>query len=347
METGYYCKFCKFFAENKTLLKRHLATKKHATNIDGKVCCDFNTLRYKCTKCSTVCGCVSSMNRHKKTCVNKAVRTVENTDADAKFTDMFVESMFKIKDVEKGKEMMKYYMRKEMDNKNRELELTTKVKDRELELTAKINNIYENENKFHKSVVASAGQIVKKTVNMLTYAVENFKETPKLEMLDSNTARKLLEYEANDGKKGNVQIAEYIAKMSEAKILPKHLGNTLTAHYKKDVFNQQSIWTTDTNRIKFIVKTADGWIKDSNNELIGKIMVTPLLKEVSKVMDEYCADKLKHLDKMTKKEESRFAEVSEQRITIKEEILNDRLQKGIIKMIAPCFVLQKRAIKEN
>jgi hypothetical protein len=99
--------------------------------------------------------------------------------------------------------------------------------------------------------------------------------------------------------------------MVEAKILPKHLGNTLVAHYKKDTLKQQSLWTTDSNRIKFIVRTADGWIKDNNNELIDKIMITPLLKEVSKVIDEYCIERLKHIDKMTKNEEDRYVEVSE------------------------------------
>jgi hypothetical protein len=284
-------------------------------------------------KCGDVYSCISSINKHQKKCINTTNSVIENNDKDTEFTDMIMESILKIKDIEKGKEMMKCFVKKEANIQS---------KNKELELTAKINNIYENENKFHKSVVESAGQIVNKTVNMLTYAVQNFKDTPKLEMLDSVTARKLLKHEANDGKNGDTQIAEYIAKISEAKILPKHLGNTLVAHYKKDTLKHQSLWTTDVNRIKFIVRTADGWIKDNNNELIDKIMITPLLKEVSKVMDEYCIERIKHLDKMTKIEEDRYVEVSEQRINIKGEILNDKLNKAVMKFIAPCFVLQKR-----
>ena len=332
MNTGYQCGPCKFFGKTITLIKRHITTKKHLDlTADGDIE-NYNTIKYMCKICSTICCSKSNINRHIKHC--------EKSCGTTDFTDVIVDSILKIKDNNKRKQAIKTFIEKE--NKLKDVENSLIVKNKELELTTKINNIYENENKFHKSVVENAGKIVNKTVNMLTYAVENFKETPKLEMLDSNTARKLLEYEANDGKKGNVLVAEYIAKMSGAKILPKHLGNILIAHYKKDVLNHQSIWTTDANRIKFIVRTADGWIKDGNNQIISKIMVTPLLKEVSKIMDEYCAEKLKHLDTMTKKEESRFAEVSEQRITIKEEILNERLGKGVIKIIAPCFVLHKQ-----
>jgi hypothetical protein len=181
---------------------------------------------------------------------------------------------------------------------------------------------------------------------MLTYAAQNLKESPKLEMLDSKTARNLLKYESDNGclKKDleNDKIAEYIAKMSEAKILPKHLGNTLVGHYKHDDPNRQSLWTTDVNRVKFITRTNDGWIKDANGDIINKNIITPLLKEVAIIMDEYCNTRSSHIDKMSGIEEAKFVEVSEQRLNIKSDIITKRLNKSIIKHIAPYFIMQKQ-----
>lgn len=334
MDIGYQCKSCEFFGKTLTLMKRHLMTKKHSELSTDTKLENYKTIKYKCKLCHSVCCTKFNIKRH----IEKCDRSEDKSDD--KLIKIMVESISNIKDKKKMKEAIHLYIKREKklitENKNREIELIKKNKNREFELATKINNIYENENNFHKSVVKSAGQMVNKTVNMMTYAAQNFKDTPKLEIMDSVTARKLLSFE------GNVQVAEYIAKMSEAKILSKCLGNVLTTHYKKDITCQQSLWATDANRIKFIVRTSDGWIKDNNNELISRIMITPLLKEVSKIMDEYCMEQMKYIDDMTKLELDKYAEVSSQRISIKEKILNTKLCKSIIKFIAPYFLLRGR-----
>jgi hypothetical protein len=94
--------------------------------------------------------------------------------------------------------------------------------------------------------------------------------------------------------------------------------------------------------MKFITRTNDGWLKDANGDIINRNMIIPLLKEVSKIMDEYCSEKIKRIDKMSGIEEAKYVEVSEQRINIKSDIITKRLNKSIIKHIAPYFIMQKQ-----
>jgi hypothetical protein len=356
IKINYYCKYCNFGGDLLSQIKQHLSTKKHKRLSDNDICiANYNKTAYKCENCEKIYNDKSNLHRHikathKKICAD--MNTSNNSNVDSTYE--MIEMAMNTDDKEVKTNMMKL-IKMVLDEKNKlietttkmkdkELELTSKIKDKELELTSKIKDIYENENEYHKTIANNAGQIVNKTMNMLTYAVQNFKETPKLETLDSTTARKLLKHEVNGGKNIKVnddQVAEYIAKISEAKILPKHLGNTLVSHYKKDDPNRQSIWTTDVNRIKFIAKTTDGWIKDNNCDMINKAIITPLLKEVTKVMDEYCNDRMENINKMSGREEAKYVEVSEQRVNIKSDMISEKLNKAILKHISPCFLMQK------
>jgi hypothetical protein len=349
MEIGYYCKHCNFYTKNISIMKRHLTQKKHVRTTTDVLIDNYNKSAYRCTTCEKIYSSVSNVNKHIKICHFEEKKIVKNKRNDDELHKWIVDSVSNIKDTVQRNKLFNLLLEREVMSKikDKELEYTSKLKDKDLECASKINNIYENENKFHKKVVENAGQIVNKTINMLTYATQNFKETPKLETLDSTTARKLLKHEVNGGKNVKVnddQVAEYIAKISEAKILPKHLGNTLVSHYKKDDPDRQSIWTTDVNRIKFIAKTTDGWIKDNNCDIINKAIITPLLKEVTKVMDEYCNDRMNSITKMTGREEAKYVEVSEQRVNIKSDMITEKLNKAILKHISPCFLMQKQLV---
>jgi hypothetical protein len=349
MESGYYCEYCNFYGKTIYLLKQHLEAKKHKSLSGNNICINnYNKIIYRCSQCNKMSNNKSNMFRHAKKCTKNDVNRDITSDCidENDSTYNVIKLAMTINDEDTKMKIIKMFLDEKAKSQARELDDTAKLKSKELELTSKMKDIYENENEFHKKVAVNAGQIVNKTMNMLTYAVQNLKETPKLEMLDSKTARNLLKYESENGclKKDldNDKIAEYIAKMSEAKILPKHLGNTLVSYYKRDDPNHQSLWTTDVNRMKFITRTNDGWLKDANGDIINRNMIIPLLKEVSKIMDEYCSEKIKRIDKMSGIEEAKYVEVSEQRINIKSDIITKRLNKSIIKHIAPYFIMQKQ-----
>jgi hypothetical protein len=336
MNIGYYCKHCDFYGKTKFFINQHLTTKKHILLSNNDTCFDnYNKLVYNCNICNKIYSSKSNINKHINNAHKMPECKPEKKNTTDKFKDVIIDMALKTEDKKMGRQMVEIYIDSQLQKKDLEIEFTTKIKD-----------IYENENEFHKKVAVNAGEMVNKTMNMFTYAMKNFKETPKLEMLDSNIAKKLLKYESTSEKiqkeLNDDEIAEYIARISEAKILPKHLGKTLVSYYKKEDPNRQSLWTTDINRMKFITKSDDGWLKDNNGDIINRNIIIPLLKEVVKVMDKYCNDRMKHIDKMTHNEEAKYVEVSEQRINIKSNIINEKLNKAIIKQIAPYLIMQKQ-----
>ena len=347
MEINFYCKYCKFIGKSLFLIKQHVQTKNHIVLSKNNVVIKNYTKKfYKCFECDTVSDDRSNIKKHMKNIhrntgytPTKSVETTKTTDIECKSSVDDIINVIKLTSTMTDEDVKLRMIRMFLDEKD-------KFKNKELELTSKMKDIYENENEFHKNVAVNAGQIVNKTMNVLTFAVQNLKDTPKLKILDSVTARKLLKHETDAGclkrNLNNDQTAEYIAKLSEAKILHNHLGNTLVSHYKQEDSNHQSLWTTDVNRIKFITRTDDGWIKDANGDIINRTMINPLLQEVGKILDEYCTSKLPLLDKMTGLEEARYVEVVEQRINIKSDILTRKMNKSIIKYIAPYFIMKKQ-----
>ncbi len=328
MESVCYCKYCKFYTKSVYNMKQHVLTKKHKSFTENTT----YENAYICTICEKIYGTKFNASKHIKLKHENIKNTIAQTHSKMEVDNEPTH--------EPTYEMIKIAM--QIDDEKSKMKMIKMILDEK----NKISNIYENENEFHKKIAVNAGQIVNKTMNMLTFAMQNFKETPQLEMLDSKTARKLLKHEVDNGKNkhmiNNDKIAEYIAKISEAKILPKHLGNTLVSHYKKDDPNHQSVWATDVSRMKFITKTNNGWIKDNNSDIINKSMIVPLLKEVTGVMDEYCKEKSGCIDKMSALEESRYIEVVSQTLNIKSDIRSERLNKAIVKHIAPYFLMQKQ-----
>jgi hypothetical protein len=330
-------------------MKQHLSARKHLLLSDDDTDINhYNKKVYRCKECAKIYTDKSNFNRHIKVTHAKKQQAEVDVMCDNSggiyndSTFEMIQHINKIEDIDTRTKMLDT-MKMIWNDKNKMavLEKENIVKNKELEFTAKMKDIYENENEYHKNVANNAGQIVNKTMNMLTYAMQNLKKTPELELLDSKTARNLLKYDAK-GEKNSYQIAEYIAKISEAKILPKHLGNTLVFHYKKDDPQRQSLWTTDVSRMKFITKTNNGWMKDSNGDIINKNMINPLLKEVVGVMDEYCKERSSNIDKMSALEESRYVEVVTQVLNIKSDVKSEKINKAIIKHITPYFLMHKQ-----
>jgi hypothetical protein len=220
-------------------------------------------------------------------------------------------------------------------------ELDNETKRREDE----IKQIYKDENEYHKKLANNAGEIVNKTISAFTCAVNNYKDAPKLKYLDSKTANRLLCQEKTKGKivkLDNDRTAEYMAKLSEQKILPKHLSNTLVEQYKSCNPKEQSLWTTDASRMKMIVKMNDNWIRDSNGKIVNEHMIIPLLNEMIKIIDKYNTSKGVNIDEMTPEQEMKYAEVAMRILDIKSDVSSERINKEILKCLMPEFIMKRK-----
>ena len=350
MNIVYWCEYCDFDTKTKGCMKRHILTKRHVKLSNN---CNSNYMKehYKCTKCGRISNTKSNANKHIK--VIHSIEKNNDSDADDDNVDMdLAEMMSKLPNKNDSVKLLKLYIKKrERDIKHRENNAIKRENDAmkwEREIRAKddeIKRIYKDEVDYHKKLTNNAGNIVNKTISAFTRAVTDYKDAPKLKLLDSKTANKLLCQENINGKPvklDNNKTAEYIAKLSEQKILPKHLSNTLIEHYKMDDPNEQSVWTTDASRMKMIVKMDDNWIRDGNGKIINEHMIVPLINEMVRIIDQYNTSNGMNIGKMTRAQELKYAEVAMRILDIKMDVSSERINKEILKCIMPGFIMERK-----
>ena len=90
------------------------------------------------------------------------------------------------------------------------------------------------ETKYYKQMLREAGGLVKKSVNSLTYAMDNYNTAPALETITI----KQIEY-FNDTEK---KIVEDLLSAYKHKTVGKYLGNFIIKIHKKADPKTQSIW---------------------------------------------------------------------------------------------------------
>jgi hypothetical protein len=346
----YFCVYCDFADNNLYNLKCHLATKKHIniSNNDTQIK-NYTKTVYKCIECHKIYKNKSGFYKHAKLKHNVSekqpikISTTDKKLINEKNDNDGIGNLAYDIAINLGKDKLIDYL-KQIDqlkeSKNEEIKDIYKIKDEE------IKNIYKTENDFHKKVVETSGQLIGRSMNMLNYAMQHFKETPKLISLDKTSARELLKYESRDGqitrKIENDKLPERIAKLNEMALLPKHIGNNIVAHYKKDDQTQQSLWVTDASRAKFIVRDNE-WKKDDKGIKINKDIIVPILDEVVTVMNEYRKDHHNKIGHMTPEEEGKYVDIMTQSHNIQSDVNKGKTSKEIIKYIIPYFSMNRKS----
>jgi hypothetical protein len=185
-----------------------------------------------------------------------------------------------------------------------------------------------------------ATKSAKKSMNMMSHAMKHFANAPPMKLLESKQALKLLTYD----NKSKHSIEERMILHYDGNTLDSFLGDALIREYKMKNPENQSVWTTDTSRLCFIVKQLiagddDRWISDKSGIAITRLIISPLLKQVMEMLRE-------HINRYSKEataddfDMSRDKEVSSILLSSNEIIgiiLKKELHKAVLKYIAPYF----------
>jgi hypothetical protein len=129
--------------------------------------------------------------------------------------------------------------------------------------------------------------------------------------------------------------------------LHKYLGNFIIAHYKKDNPAEQSIWSSDTSRLTYIISELlsnkkSVWNHDYKGTKVKEYILKPFLEYIRDYISDYFANievkKNKYDDIMKIERECKYRlNVA----NIAELIDNNSLIDEIIRYIAPYFCIDK------
>ena len=136
---------------------------------------------------------------------------------------------------------------------------------------------FQEENKYHKRLLNEVGGLVKKSVSALTYVAHNYGSAPTIEMLDVD--------DMEDLEENNKKLVEDVISAHRHKTLDKYLGDSIIKLYKKEKPEDQSIWSTDTSRLTYLIKElmvnkSSNWVIDKKETKTREYLIDPLLEHI-------------------------------------------------------------------
>jgi len=314
----FTCETCNYSTDTKFCYQKHLTTKKHQENENKEKISTFEHTSqipstvfktsnkiHKCIYCAEIFSNSSSLTRHKKICPEK-----DNNE-------------------------MKY--KHEIELLNAQVQKFSSLYEQEKQSKQNL----EKDNKYLKTLVNSAGLIIKTSVSTLNYITTNYKDAPILKALNDYSA---IEYEENNDE---FNLMDTLILHHDNGTLDRYIGDFIIKTYKKEDPTQQSIWNSDSARLTYVIREIINknpeWKTDKKGVSTKKYIIDPLLKYINKIVGEYICDnadlspysceprwKLKiQIDKLNSAAKIRY------------NINNKFLVADVLKYIAPHFYLNK------
>lgn len=246
-----------------------------------------------------------------------------------------------------------------LKEKLKSLENEKKCIEKQLEST---KEQYENhietlksENKFQKQLINSAGGMIQKSMNTMSYLLMNYNNAPKLTHLnDYSIMSKNIDY-----------LIKELIHYKKKNILDKYIGDFIVKQYKKDEPELQSMWSSDTERLNYFIRefinnksSVDEedvqnnkkindksnklqWIVDKKGVKMTKYIINPLLNYICDINTKYLLQKTKENEVVDLEKSKNNLEYMQIIASINSEIKNQILSKNINKYIAPQFYFDK------
>ena len=336
----YLCETCNYETLTKKCFDAHINSKKHLQKVhhvqtapkssqllikknnEGNQDINF---KLECGFCHAHFRKIYNLKRHEKTCINKInlEENIKNAYAD------------KVR-------IYKQEINKLEDKINHLEELSQKDQ-------FTINKL-EDENKYLKSIINSAGNIIKTSVSTLSYVATNFQDAPPLAPIEDYSKITFdidSDTEDKDIDKNKNEFIKLITFKYDKNILDKYLGDIIIKSYKKGDPKQQSIWSSDTSRLTYVVrellhnKKID-WTVDKKGIKTKNYIITPLLEYINDLLRDYISENsITDPNKIDMQKYEPILNRMNKIANIIVSINNGTLAEGILSYITPDFYLNK------
>jgi len=227
----------------------------------------------------------------------------------------------------------------------KELENTITLYEKRVEHVSKQVRILENQTQFQEQLINSAGGIIKKSMNTLSYLLLNYSNAPHINKLDDYS---IISKDMDD-------LITNITFYYDKNKLDKYIGDFIIKQYKKNEPENQSLWSSDTDRLNYficeIMKKQDNkkqWILDKKGIKMTNCIIKPLLDYIAEINSNYIIKKNKEIEDREHTDEG-LKILKEMQIlaSVNSDIRNNKLSASINKYIAPHFYFDKQLAIEK
>ena len=185
-------------------------------------------------------------------------------------------------------------------------------------------------------------------VHAQTFVQQNYPGAPLL--------KKLKDYEILDNydEDEDSNLIEKLVHYQEEKLLDQFFGDFIITSYKKKDPKEQSLWTSDSARLTYIIKELienenddEIWNKDPKAKRTSTYIIDPMLEYIRNNISIYFRINNKYLKSLDFKQAQNYREIYRVLGEIKMDITNGIIKKQIIKYITPYFQLANTTTKST
>jgi hypothetical protein len=180
-------------------------------------------------------------------------------------------------------------------------------------------------------------------ITVLNYVEQAYPDVRALPMLGPKKAIQLLLNAEQDSDHTIIAFFIYWNKIYQ---LHEFLGEIILKEYKTKIPGEQKIWVASVQKLSFIVRQSlndkDIWLKDKQGVVINQRIITPMLEEVKKMLQNCVKDvKEKSHDRNIPFDEfEKLQDEGMESVKIIQKINKKTLHQQILKYIAPHFQLR-------
>lgn len=342
----YICIECKFESDKLFCFNQHKNTKKHKekvkerTNETQRERISYNNSnRHTCNFCNNTFATSSSLARHKNSCSDK--------DNLIKYYEKELTKLTEQNNNHK-------YENDKLSNEIIHLKQLFEEKDNQIDTL-------KEEIKYLKTIINNTGSIIKSSVSAISYVTQHYTDAPALEAIDdyskltydidseSNQTDNAEPKEKTDDeiRKDKDRFINTIVVKHEKNILDRYLGDIIIKCYKKKNPKDQSLWSSDTSRLTYVIRELFAnkkidWTVDKKGVKTRNYIVKPLLEHVEKLMKEYITEySVFDKDELDMREYEPKLRRMNKLGEIMAAIDNGTLPENIVSYVAPEFFLKK------
>ncbi len=242
-----------------------------------------------------------------------------------------------------------YYHKKKCEQNNnvtKDLQIELLITKHELEIEKMKNQYEQQQNQLLKDMVKNsektkntALKITSKTISALKYANEHFKDAPSLLPIENYNIMNYDLDDEDDKKKLVEDILFYYRKKSLHTLFGKHI----ISEYKKNNITEQSMHTTDTSRMNYIIKTGElsKWKHDKNGVFVCNNVIEKLINFHIDILKWYNNMLLTEISNDPTRIQPSIQQKIENISYLLGDIESEQVLKDTNKYIAPFFNLDK------
>lgn len=336
----YNCKVCNYYTEIKANYEKHCKTKKH--NIKNTDTVDVPQIdKYICEHCNISYKSKQNLDNHLEFCKELTEKNKEIVNIKNKYKDKII----KLKDeyktkIEKYENDIEFLKNDLTEVKNELIKLKDESNNKLIDEMKKTQNILINENKQKQEIIKESGNIIKSyAMSTISFIKKYYNDAPALETIKDFTI--LVDDE-------DVNFCENILGKYMSKKLVKYISDCIINEYKTTDPHNQSFWTTDKNRINYIVRSIVNdrpeWIPDANGLNIRDKIVKPIINYIDQQIEQYYNEKTNEVRKYTYYvsddniyKRNLLNDYINAALNLMLELRNDKITDLIMKLISPYF----------